>query len=85
MTTNIEDIDPVSGLTDRDAFELLVKYGGEKSVILTQEMLHVGGEEMTVRNILISYEKNGGVAEPVKQMIRQGVRYIKQQMETPKN
>lgn len=72
-----ESVDPVSGLTDREAFELMVKYGSEKSLSLINEMILVAGIETAINNIIKVYEtKDPNTPEEMKQWIRQGVRFL---------
>lgn len=73
-------------MTDREAFELVVKWGGEKSVLMIKEMIQVAGVETAANNIMKVYWQEGVIlTEDYKDWIRQSVNYIASEMNKPLN
>lgn len=68
-------------MTDKEAFDLLLKYGGEKSIILIKDMIHVAGADVAIKNIKLVYQKrHGEISSDLSAWIEQGVRHIAQEM-----
>lgn len=64
-------------MTDKEAYELLVKYGGEKSISLIKEMIHVAGIEKAIENSIWAFEKKKfKVDEDFKDWLRQAFTYL---------
>lgn len=64
-------------MTDKEAYELLVKYGGEKSISMIKEMIHVAGIDKAIENTVWAYEKNHKkVDQDFKDWIRQAFNYL---------
>lgn len=64
-------------MTDKEAYELLVKYAGEKGIVLIKEMIHVAGIDKTLENIEWSYRKNGHkINQEFKDWQRQAFEYL---------
>lgn len=70
-------------MTDKEAFELLVKYAGEKGIVLIKEMIHVAGIETAVENTVKSYEnRHFKVGQDFKDWMRQAFEYLVKSTET---
>jgi hypothetical protein len=69
-------------MTDKEAYELLLKYcGGEKGLLMIKEMIHVAGIETATNNMIIVYEQNlGKIPDEFKQWIYQGFKYVQKEM-----
>lgn len=76
-------------MSDKEAYELLVKYsGGEHTLTMIREMIHIAGIEIAVKNTLIamSNQKKGKVIpEDFAAWVYQSFRYIQNQMQQPLN
>jgi hypothetical protein len=66
-------------MTDKEAYDLLVKYSGEKGISLVKEMIHVAGIDKALENIEWAYKKNGQqITEEYRQWMRQAFNYLVQ-------
>lgn len=64
-------------MTDKEAYELLVKYGGEKSIVMIKEMIHVAGVEKALENTIWAYERQyKKVNQDFKDWMRQAFNYL---------
>jgi len=64
-------------MTDREAYELLVKYSGEKGIVLIKEMIHVAGIDKALENMEWAYKKNGKeINQEFKDWMRQAFEYL---------
>lgn len=74
-------------MTDKEAYELMYKYGGgEKGIIMIKEMIHLVGVEGAKKNIIKAAKANNtNLPDDVKDWIYQGLRYIQSQMDKPLN
>lgn len=74
-------------MTDRECFELMLKYGGEKSLIMIKEMIHTAGEEVCANTMVKTYTDafGGKVSEEFKDFLRRGVAYVANQMQSDIN
>jgi hypothetical protein len=64
-------------MTDKEAYELLLKYSGEKEIVLIKEMIHVAGIDKAVENTIWAYEKlHFKVGQDFKDWMRQAFTYI---------
>lgn len=64
-------------MTDKEAYELLVKYSGEKGIVLIKEMIHIGGIDMALKNMEQAYESSGQkIKGDFKQWMRQAFTYL---------
>lgn len=64
-------------MTDKEAYELLVKYGGEKSISMAKEMIHIAGIEKAIENTIWAYEKQyKNTDQDFKDWIRQAYTYM---------
>lgn len=73
-------------MTDKEAYELMLKYGGEQSLVRINEMILVAGVKTCANNIIEVFKKHHGAIEAdVEEWIRQGVRYAHFKMQQPLN
>lgn len=64
-------------MTDIEAYELLVKYAGEKGIVLIKEMIHVAGVDVALKNMERSYNNNGHkISYEFKDWMRQAFDYL---------
>lgn len=64
-------------MTDKEAYELLVKHGGEKSISMIKEMIHVAGIEKALENTIWAYERqHKKVNQDFKDWMRQAFNYL---------
>lgn len=64
-------------MTDEEAYELLVKYSGEKGIVLIKEMIHIAGVDIALKNMERSYNKNGHeISNEFKDWMRQAFTYL---------
>ena len=64
-------------MTDDEAFELLVKYGGEQSLSLIKEMIHEAGMDTAIENTVKVYEKrHKKVGQDFRDWLRQSFEYL---------
>jgi hypothetical protein len=73
-------------MTDKEAYELMLKYGGEISISKAKEMIHLVGIEKATENIEWAYRKQKSEPMPNEftDWIKQGLRYISEQL-NPQN
>lgn len=65
------------GMTDKEAYELLLKHSGEKGIVLIKEMIHVAGIDKAVENTVWAYEKRHfKVGQDFKDWMRQAFNYL---------
>ena len=67
-------------MTDKEAFELLLKYcGGEKGLTMIKNMIHLVGLHGAVSNMEKLYEKeHGKMPTDFKDWVYQSFRYLQQ-------
>ena len=70
-------------MTDKEAYELLVKYSDEKGLIQQREMIRQIDVEKTAEMILSQYKQK--VPADFKQWMIQGLNYLNKMMLTPLN
>ena len=70
-------------MTDKEAYELMVKYAGPQGVKMLTEMIHLVGVKKTVENIIKVW--SGEMPEDFKAWMFQGAKYIKARMSKPFN
>lgn len=65
-------------MTDHEAYELIVKYGGMKSVKKIQEMIHVGGFDLAFKNTVQVFKDrfHDRIDEQFISFLYQGLKYI---------
>jgi putative IMPACT (imprinted ancient) family translation regulator len=68
-------------MTNRECFELMVEYGGEKSITMVKEMIHMAGIEAAYQSMVAVYENNlkTPLKDEFKNFLRQGIAYISEQ------
>lgn len=68
-------------MTNREAFELFVKYGGESSIVKIQDMIHLAGIETAKVNTILTFkEKYPHLNDDFATFLCQGIDYIAEQM-----
>lgn len=66
-----------TGMTDKEAYDLLLKHAGEQGISLTREMIHIGGMEKAIENTVKVYEeKYFKVGKDFKIWLRQAFNYL---------
>ena len=70
-------------MTDKEAYELLVKYSDEKALIMQREMIRNIGVERTANFIVNSY--NQKVPDAFKQWVLQALNHLNKTMLNPLN
>jgi hypothetical protein len=70
-------------MTDREAYELLLRYSNEKTLIQEREMIRQIGAEETAKLILSMYEQE--LPEDFKTCVLQGLNYLSKMMSEPLN
>ena len=70
-------------MTDKEAYELLVKYSGEKGLIQQREMIRQIGVEETAKLILSQFKQK--VPDDFKVWLMQGMNYLSKTMSTNLN
>jgi hypothetical protein len=70
-------------MTDKEAYELLVKYSDEKGLIQQREMIRQIGVEETAKLILSQYKQK--VPDDFKLWMIQGLNYLSKMMSTHLN
>ena len=70
-------------MTDKEAYELLVKYSGEKGLVMQREMLRNVGIDKTMKSILQNYKVK--VPDEFKIWMKQGLTYLNKKMSEPLN
>lgn len=64
-------------MTDKEAYELLVKYSGEQGIVMIKEMIHEVGIDKALENINKVYVSHGQpINNDIKWWIRQAFKYI---------
>ena len=64
-------------LTDKEAYELLFKYAGEKGISMIKEMIHIAGMEKALENMELSYKNSGQVIKgDFKAWMRQAFNHL---------
>lgn len=64
-------------MTDKEAYELLVKYGGEQSILLIKEMIHVAGIDKALENTEKAASNQGKpMSDDMKAWMRQAYTYL---------
>lgn len=70
-------------MSNKDAYELLIKYSDEKSLIQQREMLRQIGVENTTNFIIQAYEVP--ITEDFKNWIYQALSYLNEEMQRQTN
>lgn len=70
-------------MSNKEAYELLIKYSDEKSLIQQREMLRQIGVENTTNFIIQAYEVP--ITEDFKNWIYQALSYLNEEMQRPTN
>jgi hypothetical protein len=69
-------------LTDKECFDVMVEWGGEKTIIMMKEMVHFVGTDKCAQNIIETMENAGKhLTEEFKQFIKRGAVYLSQQIQ----
>lgn len=65
-------------MTDKEAYDLMVKYGGPKVITMLTEMIHLVGVEQAVNNIIQVWPRE--MPDDFKFWMYQSACYIKNQI-----
>jgi hypothetical protein len=70
-------------MTDKQAYEILLKYSDEKSLIMQKEMVRQIGVNETAKMIQKAYGKK--LPADFKKWMKQGLKYLSNEMSKPNN
>lgn len=71
-------------MTNKEAFELFVKYGGEGSIVKIQDMIHTAGVEVAKANTIAVFKMRHPGYFKMDEFVTflcQGIDYINEQMQ----
>lgn len=64
-------------MTNKEAYELLVKYGGEPSISMIKEMIHIAGIDVALKNTERAAANQGKpLNDDMKAWMRQAYTYL---------